>query len=123
MYVAGRTPHGGEGDLLGVWLSKLDACGATQWTRGHPDSEFGSVIVQSDAQGNVYVASSTHNAIPGSGSPLIDEWHGDVFDFDPHVRKFDGAGNVVWEQRVPAVQPEDHVDRRVRGGLRLAADV
>jgi hypothetical protein len=92
IYVAGVTQGGlggnvsaGDGD---VFLVKLDANGAEQWTRQFGSAAFEVAMgVATDAAGNVRVAGYTRGALEGSTSAGME----DLF-----VAKYDGNGGKLW---------------------------
>jgi hypothetical protein len=87
LYVAGTTYGSLEGTSFGSsdgFVRKLDASGATLWTRqfGTTGPESGKALVV-DGSGNVYVAGTTY---PTGGQS----------SGDPFVRKLDASGTPLW---------------------------
>jgi hypothetical protein len=91
--VAGHT----NGDLQGsnaghydVWVRKLDADGATLWTRqfGTGTSDYGGGVAV-DEDGNVLVSGATDGALGAS----------DPGDRDAFVRKLDPDGATLWTRQ------------------------
>jgi len=97
VYVGGHTTGtlpgqaDGGGDDVDAYVRKYDSSGTELWTH-----QFGTSLsdqvrgVSADADGNVYVAGSTENALPGQ---VIAGFH------DAFVRKYDSNGTVLWTRQ------------------------
>jgi len=100
IYVAGNTngalasPNAGATD---VFVRKLDAKGATLWTRqfGSSSDDFASSIVV-DSAGNVYVGGDTYGALSGTNAGSCDSF----------LRKFDASGATLWTRQFGSPGPE-----------------
>jgi hypothetical protein len=102
IYVAGSTYTSIDGRVgaggFDVVLAKFDSTGARQWIRqfGSAGNDYGKGV-KTDAAGNVYVAGTAGDALPGNASA----GHDDVF-----LVKFDGAGTQQWARQFGAATSE-----------------
>jgi hypothetical protein len=95
LYVTGETgavlPGQTSAGNIDTFLRKYDSAGNELWTRqfgGSADDRATALRV--DGSGNVYVAGTTNGALPGQSG---------AGDFDPFLRKYDGAGNALWTRQ------------------------
>ncbi|MET0793287.1 MAG: SBBP repeat-containing protein [Polyangiaceae bacterium] len=100
VYIAGNTnsalagPNAGGSDAV---VRKLDAHGATLWTRqfGTPSDDYASGVAL-DASGNVYVTGTTYGSLEGASAGTADGF----------LRKLDGSGATLWTKQFGTLGPD-----------------
>jgi hypothetical protein len=103
VYISGSTNPSIDGGAgaggFDVVLAKFDSTGARQWIRqfGSAGNDYGAAVV-TDAAGNVYVAGTAGDALPGNTSA----GHDDTF-----LVKFDGNGTQQWAHQFGTATSED----------------
>lgn len=103
LYITGSTNPSIDSDAgaggFDVVLAKFDNTGARQWIRqfGSAGNDYGAGVVI-DAAGNVYVAGTAGDALPGNTS----SGHDDTF-----LIKFDSDGRQQWAHQFGTAASED----------------
>ncbi len=94
LYITGTTAGGfGQAETAGsfdIFLTRLSADGAVQWTRQYGSGKYdNAAAIATDITGNIYVAGRTFGLLgerSEGGS-------------DMHLSKFDAAGNKLWTRQ------------------------
>lgn len=76
-----------------AWLSKVDANGQIQWTQQFGSRDQGvdfAWSVDTDSQGNIYVAGWTTGAVGTQSAGFYDTW----------LTKFDTTGKLLWAKQI-----------------------
>jgi hypothetical protein len=75
-----------------AWVRKYNSAGTAQWTRQFGAGSFAAALGVAVDGTNVYVVGVTDNELPG-------QTNGGGFLDDAFVRKYDGAGTILWTRQ------------------------